>query len=153
MSSNIFFFSVSGAIIKRHRPASPANFRTCFTRPLPPSEKTEAEADGDLDQAGPDPATRSYFFTQIANRFWEDPALDDVTFDWNRLVRRRRRTLCGGWVPNIRVEEQIIEVPTPHGHNQAAVGRLFDTRIASVDELFEVFATRDTRAATVAAHH
>jgi hypothetical protein len=115
--------------------------------------ETEVLTDGDLDQAGPDPATRSYFFTQIANRFWEDPALDDVTFDWDRLVRRRRRTLCGGWVPNIRVEEQIIEVPTPHGHNQAAVGRLFDTRIASVDELFEVFATRDTRAATVAAHH
>jgi hypothetical protein len=115
--------------------------------------ETEVLTDGDLDQAGPDPATRSYFFTQIANRFWEDPALDEVTFDWDRLVRRRRRTLCGGWVPNIRVEEQIIEVPTPHGHSQAAVARLFDTRIASVDELFEVFATRDTRAATVAAHH
>ena len=85
--------------------------------------ETEVLRAEDLERAGPDPATRGYFFAQVAKRFWDDPELDDVAFQWHRLVRRRRRTLCGGWVPNVGVDEQRIEVPASLGHSQAVVAR------------------------------
>lgn len=94
--------------------------------------------DEEIRRAGPDPETRSVCFSEIVCRFWEDPLLEFVEFDWDRLVLRRSSTSSGGWVPKIQTEERIVALPASIGHHAAALGNLFDTHIHSLDDLFEL---------------
>jgi hypothetical protein len=91
--------------------------------------------------AGPDPCTRSYFFSRVVRDFWDDPLLEFVEFDWHRLVLRQSSTSSGGWLPRIQTDERTILLPASVGHNAAAVAELFDTQINSLEDVFEIFGT------------
>jgi hypothetical protein len=105
--------------------------------------------DEDLRGTGPDPLTRSFFFSKVLSRFWNDPLLDCVEFDWDRLVLRRSSTWSGGWIPKIRTEEKTVLLPGSVGHNAPALADLFDTQIYSLDDVFDIFGTAPSETATI----
>jgi hypothetical protein len=94
--------------------------------------------ENDLRHAGPDSETRSWFFGQVLKRFSDDPDFDCIAWDWDRLTIRRPVTLSGGWIPNIRVDHQVIRLPASVGHNEAASGNTLD-QVNTLAELFETF--------------
>ena len=110
--------------------------------------ETRVVGDEEVASAGPDPLTRSYFFAQVAKRFWQDPLMDDVAWDWDRLCLRNATAQSGGWVPRIDVREMTISLPSSIGHNAPALGNLFDTRIRTLVDVFEVFGTTAPRPST-----
>jgi hypothetical protein len=96
-------------------------------------------ADEDVRAAGPDPCTRSYFFSRIVRDFWEDPLREFLEFDWDRLVLRQSSTWSGGWVPKIHTRENTIRLAGSVGHNAPAVANVFDTQISSLEDVFDIF--------------
>jgi hypothetical protein len=98
-------------------------------------------SDEDVRDAGPDPCTRSYFFARVVRDYWEDPLQEFLEFDWDRLVLRQLSTWSGGWVPKIQTRERTILLAGSVGHNAPAVADIFDTRINSLDDVFEIFGT------------
>jgi hypothetical protein len=107
----------------------------------------EILTDRDLETAGPDPLTRSWFFANVANRFWTDPGMDEVSFDWDCLVRRRVKALAGGWVPRLRCDEERIDLSGSMHRNQPEVGNL--DGIQTLDDLFRVFGASERTCDTV----
>jgi hypothetical protein len=95
----------------------------------------------DVRDAGPDPLTRSYFFAEIVRRFWQDPLIDLVEFDWDRLTLRQSSVVSGGWIPRIDVQETPVLLPRSVGHNLPAVGPVFHSHIRSLEDVFKVFGT------------
>jgi hypothetical protein len=93
----------------------------------------------DVEEAGPDPQTRSYFFAEIVRRFWQDPLIDLVEFDWDRLMLRQSRVVSGGWVPSIDLQEMSVLMPRSVGHHRSAAGPIFDRCIHSLRDVFDVF--------------
>ncbi len=102
-------------------------------------------SEADVEQAGPDPQTRSYFFAEIVRRFWQDPRIDLVEFDWDRLTLRQSRVISGGWVPRIELQETCVPVPRSVGHHRQATGPIFDRHIHSLQDVFEVFGASQQR--------
>ena len=98
-------------------------------------------SEADVDEAGPDPLTRSYFFAEVVRRFWQDPLIDLVEFDWDRLTLRQSHVVSGGWVPRIDLKETSVLVPQSVGHHREATGPIFDRHIHSLQDVFDVFGT------------
>jgi hypothetical protein len=106
-------------------------------------------SEADIKEAGPDPLTRSYFFGEIVRRFWQDPLIDLVEFDWDRLTLRQSRVVSGGWVPRVDLNETSVLVPRSVGHHRLAAGPIFDRCIDSLRDVFDVFGTsQESTAAT-----
>jgi hypothetical protein len=122
--------------------ASPQELSPYHSYFVPKGLEQRVVSDEEIRDAGPDPLTRSYFFAAVIRKFWqdEDSGLDHVSWDWDRLSRRWTAKRSGGWVPDLRCFEQIIDLPSSIGHHQAAVEEVLN-RIRSLDELFEVFGT------------
>jgi hypothetical protein len=108
-------------------------------------------SDTDVEQAGPDPLTRSYFYAEVVRRFWDDPLIDLVEFDWDRLTLRQSVVVSGGWVPRINLKETSVLVPRSVGHHREATGPVFDRHIHSLQDVFDVFGT-STPHTTAATH-
>jgi hypothetical protein len=122
--------------------ASPQELSPYYSYFVPKGLEERVVSDQEIQDAGPDPLTRSYFFAAVIRKFWKDPdsGLDHVSWDWDRLSRRWTAKRSGGWIPDLRCFEQTIELPSSMGHNQAAVDEVLNG-IHSLDELFEVFGT------------
>lgn len=127
--------------------ASPQEVSPYHSYFVPKGLEERVVSDEEIRDAGPDPLTRSYFFAAVIRKFWgdKDSGLDSVSWDWDGLSRRWTAKRSGGWIPDLRCFEQIIDLPRSIGHHKAAVDGVLN-RICSLDELFEVFGrSRDGR--------
>jgi hypothetical protein len=105
----------------------------------------------EVQEAGPDPLTRTWLMGQIVDRFWDDPAMDYVEWDWDLMKLTRGRVRSCGWIPAISIDTKTICMPNPLSHNARSHGNAL-ANAPSLEDLFDAIgqAPSDQNAQAVA---
>jgi len=91
--------------------------------------------EAEIDLAGPDELTRSWFFAEVARRFWDDPAMQFVSWDWDNIRLTSVVPISAGWIPQFASVDKKLDLSNPFSHN-AVTHRHAVENVRNLVELF-----------------